>query len=47
VFLFKGVRPRTWLEKRNARQSVVWMGLFWAIELTVVLFAVNLRPVDA
>jgi uncharacterized hydrophobic protein (TIGR00341 family) len=23
VFLFKGVRPRTWLEKRNARQSVV------------------------
>jgi len=47
VFLFKGVRPRTWLEKRNARQSVVWIVLFWMIALAVVLFAVNLRPVDA
>ncbi|MGI9321905.1 MAG: TIGR00341 family protein [Thiogranum sp.] len=47
VFLFKGVRPRTWLEKRNARQSVVWIVLFWMIALAVVLFAVYLRPVDA
>jgi len=46
VFLFKGVRPRTWLEKRNARQSVVWIGVFWAIALAVVLFAVNLRLGD-
>ncbi|MEN8762902.1 MAG: TIGR00341 family protein [Thiogranum sp.] len=46
VFLFKGVRPRTWLEKRNARQSVVWIGLFWTIALAVVLFAVNLRLID-
>ena len=46
VFLFKGVRPRTWLEKRRARQSVVWIGLFWAIALAVLLFAVNLRLVD-
>jgi uncharacterized membrane protein len=47
VFLFKGVRPRTWLEKRQASQSVVWIGLFWAIVLAVLLFAVNLRLADA
>ena len=46
VFLFKGVRPRTWLEKRKARQSVVWIGLFWAIALAVLLSAVSLRLVD-
>jgi uncharacterized hydrophobic protein (TIGR00341 family) len=46
VFLFKGVRPRTWLEKRKARQSVVWIGLFWAIALAVLLFAVGLRVVE-
>jgi len=46
VFLFKGVRPRTWLEKRKARQSVAWLGLFWAIALAVLLFAVGLRVVE-
>jgi len=40
------VRPRTWLEKRKARQSVVWIGLFWAIALAVLLFAVGLRVVE-
>ncbi len=47
VFLFKGVRPRTWLEKRKARQSVVWFGLFWTIVLAILLFAVSVRLVDA
>jgi len=47
VFLFKGVRPRTWLEKRKASQSVVWIGLFWVIVLAVLLFAVNLHLVEA
>ena len=43
VFLFKGVRPRTWLEKRKAQQSVFWIGLFWMIALAVLLFAVHIR----
>ena len=47
VFLFKGVRPRTWLEIRKARQSVVWIGLFWAVALVVLLVAVRLRLASA
>jgi uncharacterized membrane protein len=43
VFLFKGVRPRTWIEKRKARQSAVWIGLFWSIALAVLLVSVYLR----
>jgi len=43
VFLIKGVRPRTWLEKRKAKQSAVWIGLFWFTALAVLLFAVYMR----
>ena len=43
VFLVKGVRPRTWLEKRKARQSAVWIVLFWLIALVVLIAAVDLR----
>ncbi len=37
VFLFKGVRPRTWLEKRRAKQSVWLSGLVWLIALLLLL----------
>jgi uncharacterized hydrophobic protein (TIGR00341 family) len=43
VFLFKGIRPRTWIEKRKARQSAVWMGLFWAVALAILSLAMYLR----
>jgi uncharacterized hydrophobic protein (TIGR00341 family) len=43
VFVFKGVRPRTWLEKRKARQSAGWIVLFWAIALAVLLVSVYVR----
>ncbi len=43
VFLFKGVRPRTWLEKRQARQSTVLMALFWAVALAVLSMAMYVR----
>ena len=43
VFLFKGVRPRTWLEKNQARQSTVWVGLFWIVALVMLSMAVYLR----
>lgn len=43
VFLFKGVRPRTWLEKRKAQQSAAWIGLFWTAALIILSLAVYLR----
>ncbi len=43
VFLLKGVKPRTWIEKRQAQQSAAWVGLFWGVALLVVLLAVYLR----
>ncbi len=43
VFLVKGVRPRTWLEKRQARQSSVWAALFWATALLILSLTVYFR----
>lgn len=43
VFLFKGVRPRTWIEKRKAQQSVAWIGLFWTAALILLSLALYLR----
>lgn len=43
VFLIRGVRPRTWIEKRKARQSVAWLGLFWTLSLPVLVGAVYMR----
>lgn len=43
VFFLKGMRPRTWIEKRKARQSAVWFGLFWSIGLILLLIALYIR----
>lgn len=43
VFLFKGVRPRTWIEKRTAQQSAAWIGLFWTAALVLLSLALYLR----
>lgn len=43
VFLIKGVRPRTWLEKRTAKQSAGWVALFWTLILLVLSAAVYVR----
>ena len=43
VFLLKGIRPRTWLEKNKARQSSVWLAGFWTISLLVLFYAVYVR----
>ncbi|HHJ13412.1 MAG TPA: TIGR00341 family protein [Gammaproteobacteria bacterium] len=43
VFLLRGVRPRTWLEKRRARQSVVWTVLSWVVALAVLILALGYR----
>ena len=42
VFLWMGVRPRTWLEQRSARQSrrlalIVWAGLLITLLIAILL----------
>jgi uncharacterized hydrophobic protein (TIGR00341 family) len=43
MFLFKGVRPRTWLEKNRARQSVTIYTTFWILSLLILIAAIILR----
>jgi len=42
VFLLRGVKPRTWIEKRKARQSLVLAVTMWAIMLAVLVAAIFL-----
>jgi uncharacterized hydrophobic protein (TIGR00341 family) len=43
MFLYRGVRPRTWLEKRKARQSIVTYTAIWIVTLALLVIAVVLR----
>jgi uncharacterized hydrophobic protein (TIGR00341 family) len=43
VFLVRGVKPRTWLEKRKAKQSSITYIAFWIISLLILLIAMYLR----
>ena len=43
VFLFRGVKPRTWLEQRKARQSTVVYIVFWIISLLILISVIYLR----
>jgi uncharacterized hydrophobic protein (TIGR00341 family) len=43
VFLIRGVKPRTWLEKRKAKQSMTTYLVFWVVSLMVLLVAIYLR----
>jgi uncharacterized hydrophobic protein (TIGR00341 family) len=43
MFLLKGVKPRTWLEKRKARQSVTLYILIWIVTLVILLTAILAR----
>lgn len=43
VFLFKGVRPRTWIEKKQARQSYVLFMLVWIITLVVLIAVIYIK----
>ena len=47
VFLIKGVKPRTWLEKRKARQSLALYIVLWLITLAVLMVVIYLRPAPA
>ncbi|MBI1423895.1 MAG: TIGR00341 family protein [Gammaproteobacteria bacterium] len=41
VLIFKGVKPRTWLEKQKARQSVWAYVVFWVVTLLLLLAAIQ------
>ena len=43
TLLFKGVRPRTWLEKRKARQSTGIYLVIWILSLAILIGAMYLR----
>jgi uncharacterized membrane protein len=43
VLLVKGVRPRTWLEKRKARQSIATYIVIWVITLAVLVTVIIIR----
>lgn len=47
VFLFKGIKPRTWLEKRRAKQSVTWALMFWSAALISLMAVIYIRQVAA
>ncbi len=43
VFLFRGLRPRSWLEKRKARQSMTLYIVLWLAILAILLGAIYVR----
>lgn len=43
MFLYRGVKPRTWLEKRKARQSNLTYTAIWIVTLLVLAMAILLR----
>jgi uncharacterized hydrophobic protein (TIGR00341 family) len=43
MFLFRGVKPRTWLEKRKARQSFTTYIVIWVVLLCILVVAIILR----
>jgi len=43
MFLYKGVKPRTWLAKRKARQSMLTYTVIWIVTLGILLAVIFLR----
>ena len=43
TFLFKGIKPRTWYEKKKAKQSLIIFVLFWLIALSILVVAMKVR----
>lgn len=43
MFWYRGVKPRTWLEKSKARQSLAISSLFWLTSLALLVIAIILR----
>ncbi len=43
VFLFKSVKPRTWLEQKKARQSMTAYIVLWLITLSILIAIITIR----
>ncbi|VAX05124.1 Uncharacterized protein, MJ0678-like [hydrothermal vent metagenome] len=43
VFLFKGVQPRTWYEKKKAKNAMIFYIIFWLLSLSLLGYAIFLR----
>jgi uncharacterized hydrophobic protein (TIGR00341 family) len=43
MFLYRGVRPRTWLEKRRARQATAIYTALWIVTLALLVLVIVLR----
>lgn len=43
TFLLKGIKPRTWYEKKKAKQSLIVFVLFWFVVLIILVMAVKVR----
>jgi uncharacterized hydrophobic protein (TIGR00341 family) len=43
VFLFKGVGPRTWYEKKKAKKAMISYLTFWCLSLTFLAFIIYQR----
>jgi uncharacterized hydrophobic protein (TIGR00341 family) len=43
VFLFKGIRPRTWLEKEKAKRAMTAYVLGWMVTLMVLILVIYAR----
>jgi len=43
VFLFKGVQPRTWYEKKKARNAMIFYMVFWLLSLAILGYVIILR----
>ena len=44
AFLFQGIKPRTWLEKEKAKQSMRSYILIWVLTLGALLLVIYFRP---
>lgn len=45
VFLFRGVRPRTWLEKEKAKRAMIVYVVVWIVTLLLLVLAIFARGV--
>lgn len=46
VFLIKGVKPRTWFEKQQAKQSIKVYIFIWALSLALLMLMIYVRQVQ-
>jgi len=43
-FLIQGIKPRTWLEKKKAKQSIQSYIIIWVLTLAALLLVIYFHP---